>query len=243
MKKSKLSSLFVLGAILMAVSTLSAGCNYLGGVTGNGNVIKQVRSVTAFTGIDVSSAFKVYLTQGTTNSVTVEADENLLQYIETKVEGNTLVVRCTKPIYHADKRNVYITFVNLNSIEISGAVDLVTQGKITGTELELGCSGASDVEMELGYSRVKIDCSGASKLKLSGTSENVSIGFSGASELHAYDFIVDNMEMDISGAGEANVNVTKNLRADISGAGEVRYKGTPVIDEHVSGAGSIKKVD
>ncbi|HTX87458.1 MAG TPA: head GIN domain-containing protein [Bacteroidales bacterium] len=243
MKRANLSSLLMLGAILMAVSTLSAGCNYLDGVTGNGNVIKQERNTGAFTAIDVSSAFKVYLTQGTANKVTVEADENLMQYIRTRVEGNKLIVECEKPIYHSHARNIYITFVDLNSIDISGAVYLETQGKIAGEELEMESSGASEAEMTLAYGKVKLDCSGASKLKLSGSSQDVSVDFSGASELKAYDYVVDNMDVDISGAGEANVNVVKTLRAEISGAGEVRYKGSPVVDQHISGAGSIKKVD
>ncbi len=243
MKRSSLSPVLALLVILLAASTLSAGCNLIGGVNGNGKVIKQDRKVGSFTAIDVSSAFKVYLTQGTTNSVIVEADENLMQYIEVRTEGNTLIVKSTKNIYHAEKENIYITFTELNNIDVSGAVDIFTQGKISGQELSISTSGASDGEMELAYNKVKISSSGASKLKLTGAAEDVSVDFSGASELHAYDYTVGSMDVEISGAGEAHVNVSKSLKASISGAGDIRYKGTPVIDQHVSGAGTIKRAE
>jgi hypothetical protein len=243
MKKSITTPLLALFVLLTAATTISAGCNYIGGVSGNGNVIKQDRSVGSFTAIDVSSAFKVYLTQGTTNSVTVEADENLLPIIETKVEGSTLKISVTKPVHHFEKANIYITFTTLNSIDASGAVDLYTQGKITGTELGVDLSGASEAELNLAYNRVKIDGSGASKIKLTGNAENASVDFSGSGKLFAFDYAVTNMEVDISGAGEAEVNVTGSLNTSISGSGNIRYKGNPVIKQEISGAGSIKKAE
>jgi hypothetical protein len=243
MKKSHFTSILAVALILAAYSTLSSGCQYITGTIGNGNVTKQDRTVGSFDALDVSSAFDVYLTQGNSNSLTVEADDNLLPLITTEVVGNTLKIYSAKPITHAKSMKIYLTFVTLKSIEVSGAVDLKTQNKISGPEMHMTCSGASDADMEVAYDKFDMDCSGASKMTLRGTAGDVNVDFSGASKLNAYDLVVENMYLDISGAGEANVNVTKNLRAEISGAGDVRYKGNPNIDQHVSGAGSVKKVD
>ena len=55
--------------------------------------------------------------------------------------------------------------------------------------------------------------------------------------------VAETYDIEISGAGEAQINVTKKIAAEISGAGTVKYKGSPSeIDQNVSGAGSIKKV-
>jgi hypothetical protein len=89
-----------------------------------------------------------------------------------------------------------------------------------------------------------IDCSGGSKLKLSGSAKDVDVDISGAVDLLAYDFPAENYKLSISGAGKAEINVSKNLKVDISGAASVYYKGSPVnISQDVSGAGSVKKVD
>jgi hypothetical protein len=66
---------------------------------------------------------------------------------------------------------------------------------------------------------------------------------SGASDIFAFDMIAENYDIDISGAGNAHLNVSKRIRAEISGAGSIKYKGSPTeIDQQVSGAGSVTKV-
>jgi hypothetical protein len=66
---------------------------------------------------------------------------------------------------------------------------------------------------------------------------------SGASDIFAYDLVSESYDLEISGAGNAQINVSKRIHAEISGAGSVKYKGSPTeVDQSVSGAGSIKKV-
>jgi len=67
---------------------------------------------------------------------------------------------------------------------------------------------------------------------------------SGASDIFAYELLTENYQIDISGAGNAQINVSKRLQAEVSGAGNIRYKGSPSeVNQEVSGAGSIRKVD
>ena len=243
MKKVQFIPIMVLLLFLTALSTLSSGCQYLDSISGNGNVIKQNRPVGTFDALDVSSAFDIFITQGSSPALTVEADENLLPYIRTDVVGNTLKIETSKSIRHSHSLKVYVTVVTLRDIGISGAVTLNSENKISGQELTISCSGASEADLELAYERLSMDCSGASKLKLAGTVSQVRLDFSGASELRAFNLVADNMDIDVSGAGEADVNVLKNLNVDISGAADVRYKGTPQINQHISGAGSLRKAD
>jgi hypothetical protein len=81
-------------------------------------------------------------------------------------------------------------------------------------------------------------------LKLSGSAKDVGVDISGAVDLFAYDLLAENYKLGISGAGKAEINVSKNLKLDISGAATVHYKGTPTnISQDISGAGSVKKVE
>jgi hypothetical protein len=138
---------------------------------------------------------------------------------------------------------VYVTVKDLKHIDVSGAVDINTEGRITVPELSIDASGASDSKLELGVQKLKLDCSGASKMRFSGFATDVSMDLSGASDISGYDMLSENYDIEISGAGNAQINVSKKIRAEISGAGSVKYKGSPSeIDQSVSGAGSIKKV-
>jgi hypothetical protein len=233
------------GIISAALITLFiiVSCNVIGEM-GSGNVIREERKVSSFNGIDVSGAFDVILTQGTANSVIVEADDNLMELIRTEVHGSILVIDNKKPIYHSKSLKVFITFTELKSIDLSGAVDIESQGKLTLTDLVFSGSGASDGNLDMDVQNLKIDCSGGSKLKLSGSAKDVDVDASGAVDLFAFDFPAETYKLSISGAGKAEITVSKELSVDISGAASVRYKGNPTKNiQDISGAGSVKKVD
>jgi len=242
MKTTKISNTGIFSTLLISLFVI-VSCNVIGEI-GSGNVIREERKVSSFNGIEVSGAFDVVLIPGTTNSLTIEADDNLMKLIKTEVHGNILEIENNKPISSSKSLKVFITFVELKSIEVSGAVNLKSQTKLTLPELTISGSGASDCKLDMDVQKLNIDCSGGSKIKLSGSAKDVGVDVSGAVELFAYDFPAENYKLSISGAGKAEINVSKELNVDISGAATVRYKGTPAKNiQDISGAGSIKKVD
>jgi len=242
MKTTRKNTTGIISAVFITMMVIFS-CNVIGEI-GSGNVIRQDRKVSTFNAIDVSGAFDVKLIQGTTNSVTVEADDNLMDLIRTEVQGNKLVIENKRPISHSKSLKVFVTFIELKSIDLSGAVNIESQGKLTLPELSIDGSGASDAKLDLDLQRLSIDCSGGSKLKLSGTAKDVGVDASGAVDLFAYDLLAENYKLSISGAGKAEINVTKNMNIDISGAGSVHYKGNPAnVYQDISGAGTVKKAD
>jgi hypothetical protein len=243
MKKNPLS-LLLFASLFVCLASLFNSCNVVGGVHGNGNVLKETRKVSGFDAIEVSGAFNIILRQGATEEVIVESDANLLPVIRTEVQGTTLVVETKKPVNHITVMKVYITVKDLKRIDVSGAVDIVTDGRITVPELSIDASGASDSKLEIGVQKLVLGSSGASKMKFSGFATRVNMDLSGASDIFGYDLLAEEYDIDISGAGNAQINVSKKIHAEISGAGSVKYKGSPAeIDQSVSGAGSIKKVE
>lgn len=223
--------------------TFQTSCSYgFGGIKGNGNVVKQDRQIGSFSGLDVGGAFKVFLTQGDKESIVVEADENLMSIITTEVRGNTLMIKTTEDIRDYETLNIYLTFKDMDEIEVSGACHLSGENKMKFDNLDLDCSGASDVELKLGTASLNLDCSGASQVELYGSAQSMEMSISGASHFDGYDLEADICEVDVSGASHAKIYVNKELSAEVSGAASLKYKGDPIIKEHdVSGAGSMKK--
>jgi len=243
MKNYKINRIAGYTLILAMLLSLQSGCSYaFNGVKGDGNVVKEERTVGSFSAIDVGGAFHVFLTQGNEEKLVVEADENLLDIITTEVRGNTLKISTDKDIRNYDVLNVYITFKELEDLDISGACKLSAENKLSFDNLELECSGASDVELKFSANNLDIDFSGASNIDLYGSADKVELEVSGASDLDAYDFEMNYLDINISGASHAKVFVNEELSADVSGAASLKYKGSPVITNHdVSGAGSMKK--
>jgi len=244
MKTRKFFTLFLFVILFIGVSGIASACNMIAGVQGDGKVVRETRVVSSFDGIDVSGAFQVFLRQGDIEGVVIEADENLQPIIRAEVHGSTLVIDTKKPINHPSALKVYITFKDLKKAEVSGAVDIVTENKITLSDFSLHTSGASDVRMELTAQKLDLNSSGASKLRLAGSATDVSADLSGACDIYGFDLVCENFTVDLSGAGKAQIHVTKKINAEISGAGNIRYKGNPtIINQSVSGAGSIRHED
>lgn len=211
------------------------------------SVKKESRSVGSFTGISVGGAFDVYVKQTGSCSVEVEASEEIMEYITTTVEGNVLKIGMKKPPMkpwkNVETLKVYVTVDQLKSIDLSGAVELETTNAISGTDLQLGVSGAVEVDLNLTYGSLEGEISGAAEMKMEGTVEKMELNLSGASELDAFELKVSELALFASGASDAQVNVTGNLKISASGACDVRYKGNPGVNVHTSGASDVRKVD
>ena len=165
-----------------------------------------------------------------------------MDIITTEVRGNTLEISTNKDIRNYDALNVYITFKELEELDISGACKLSADNKLRFDDLELECSGASDVELKFSANNLDMDFSGASNIDLYGSADKVELEISGATKLDAFDFETNYFDIDISGASHAKIFVNEELSAEVSGAASLKYKGSPVITNHdVSGAGSMKK--
>lgn len=211
-------------------------------IDGNGTVTNETRAVSTFNKIDISGGFEVLLNQGDVEKLELEVDENLIEYIETTVKKNTLYISSKKPIGNAQSLKLYITTVNVDEIEASGAIELKNKGTFHADDLEIDISGAADVDLNLETENLTMDMSGASETTLTGSSNNFDIEISGAGDLDAKKFKTINTKIDISGAGNAIVYAKKTLKIEVSGAGSVKYKGNPKVEKDISGAGSVSEI-
>jgi len=244
--KTKTITTFLFLFILSGITSLFAGCHSFSH-PGSESVKKETRQVGSFTGISVGGAFKIYVTQAATQSVAVEADEDIIEYIFTEVEDGVLEIgmkKCPGPAWnHVKTLNVYISVTELTSLDLSGAVEIKFENQVKTNELDLEISGAVEAELNLAVAALEMEMSGACELTLHGTGQNVNIQASGASELDAFEFVMQDLNLYASGANEANVNVSGNLKVKASGACDIRYKGSSRVDVYTSGASSVRKED
>ncbi len=211
-------------------------------VNGNGNVIRKERSTEPFTGVRVSSGIDVYLSQGDQTSMAVEADENLHEYIITEVNNGILHVYSDVNIREAERKRVYVTTKEINSLATSSAGDLIGETPVKTDNLKLSASSAGDIKVEVNARDVEIDISSSGDITLSGEADVLNADLSSAGDLNAYSFKVKEADISVSSAGDADVYVTDKLTARASSAGDINYQGDPKqVDAHSSSAGGIHK--
>lgn len=230
--------------VIVAFFTTIAGCiNGLNFEKGNGKITKQQRTISSFSSIEISGAYEVYLTQDTAPSLSVEADENLLSLIITKVENNTLIIENKENIRGSKPIKVFVNTSEIKNIDISGSVDLKSTDNFKTNELNIDISGLGNIDLKVELQKLSIDCSGSGNINLSGTADNINAELSGAANIYAYNLTAKTFTLSSSGAGKANLNVTDKLDIETSGASTVNYKGNPNINQRTSGASSIHKVE
>lgn len=237
-----MKSLLKLGLLSLVIVVFSSTSTYAErGVRGNGDVEKETRNISSFDAIDISSAFEVELTQSGSESLVIEADENILEHIYTEVVGGTLKIYTKGNIRNVHTMKAYISFKMINEIEVSGACEIIGMNKMKFDEFTFEASGASEIELSFTATNVVLDLSGASEINFSGYADRLELDASGAAEIRAIDFEVKRCEVDASGACSVKIFVTEDLEIEASGATTVRYKGKPSIEIDVSGASSVRR--
>lgn len=216
----------ILGAFFANVFSFGklsfTGFSFSRGIKGSGNVQTEKRELASFKNIEVGGVFKVEITAQTDFDVRIEADGNLLQYVETEIDGETLEISTSKRISTKNPIIVRIGAPDIEHLEVSGASSLVL-GNVNNDSL-------------------RVDLSGASNVKVEGTTKNLVMELSGASRVSAENLQAENVSIDASGASKADVFASNRLEADLSGACKVNYSGSPKdLIKKTSGASKISE--
>ena len=189
-------------------------------VKGSGVAASESRNVSGFKGIEVGGVFHVEVTAGKEFGVEVEADDNLLPYIKTEVNGDVLKISTTERLRSGSPIRV----------------------RISAPEIEdIGASGACKINVaELKSSKLRVDTSGASKVSLTGEAASLTIDVSGASNIDASGLKAENATVGASGASKVEVFVTGKLTSEASGASKIGYSGNPSsVTKDTSGASKV----
>jgi hypothetical protein len=209
----------------------------------------ELRDVKGFHAIEVSNAIDLYLSHGEQEQVAVTAkDPAWRDRIRTEVVDGVLKISVKKEDRfrwrNSPKMKVYISFLNLDRLNASGASDIFVDGEIAGTNLSIGLSGASDFKGSVRVDQLELEQSGASDAVIRGTVAGVTtIHTSGASNIKGYELSTDSCVAHASGASDIKITVHKEIDTQASGASSVHYKGNPAVERiHSTGASSVKKV-
>jgi hypothetical protein len=210
--------------IVILLIVLAAGCKIenIGGVKGSGNVKTESRSAAGFKEIKAENAVELEITVQKDFSLTIEADDNLLDQVKTEVSGGTLTISTKDSITAKNKIKIKLSLPELTGLDISGA----STANVFAVKTD----------------SLKLNASGASKIKVDGEVKSLEAIASGASGIDAENLKTENAKANSSGASQITVSPTGDLDAEASGASLVTYTIEPKsIKQNASGASTIRK--
>ena len=220
----KLKRLFTLSLIFTVLSGLFS--TLYSQEKGNKNIVTENRQLPSFTGIDIGGSMNVYILQTDEQSVRIETDGNLQDNVITTVSGDILTIK-SKGIKNPTKLNAYVHLPELIFLEAGGATDVNGEGLFETDELKVIAHGAASVTLDVDVNYLETIVSGAADLELSGRASTHKTKVSGAGNIKAKSLITEKCTYNVSGAGDASLNVTDEVTGETSGAGSVNYEGEP----------------
>lgn len=210
----------------------------------------QDRHLSGFHAIDVAGSYDVYIVQGGTESVKVEADADEIDRIITEVNNGVL------KIYSKNnkgwnwswnsgnkKRVVYVSVRDINEIALTGSGDVFFKEGIRTNSLKLRLTGSGDLYGRVDVRNLQSSIVGSGDIKISGRAENSSVEVAGSGDFTGNNLITVSTAVKVRGSGDAVVNANQQLDASVAGSGDVRYSGNvKQVNTSKSGSGDITRM-
>lgn len=219
-----------------------ASCRY---TTGSGNIITDKRNVGNFNGISVGGAFEVEVKIGPATELTIEADDNIMKYIETKVSGGILRIRTEDLHNYSDVHmKIYITTPGLTSIRASASAEVKVLDVLSGKDkLSFHASSSGDIDADIDVPEVETDASSGGAINLRGKTKNYHAQASSGASIRTYELLSENTKVQVSSGASAKVHASVSLDARASSGGTISYHGAANVTKSESSGGNVSKKD
>ncbi|MFW5714488.1 MAG: GIN domain-containing protein [Brevefilum sp.] len=225
--------------IALLFAFLISGCSvaniFLNTVHGSGEVVIENRDVDSFSKIEANGDLELFVTQ-VEPGIEVHAESNLMKYIHTYVEDQTLFVEIADTdgarinLQPLEPIQVYVMLTKITDIQLSGSVDLKA-GQLIAEQMEMNLilSGESTAKINaVRTDLLNVNLSGASELEIvDGQVSEQFLEASGESDYQAEWLKSENTTILLSGGSEAVIWAEENFEVDLSGGSTAYYYGSP----------------
>ena len=214
-------------------------------IQGSGKVVKQTRALAHFSGVALNVPGDMQLRLGNTESITIEADDNVLPLIESVIEDGVLKIRPLKRNTYLPYRNMRIVVYakNIERLTLSGSGSIDSDA-LKGNKLQFDISGSGSLNVKaIQAEAVAITLAGSGDMKSgAGQASTLAVSISGSGDVDIGQVQVGDASVSVVGSGEATVWATTGLSATIAGSGDVNYYGDPKVSKSVVGSGDVARM-
>ena len=269
----KRNTLIIATAIICATlvsCTINIDGDTLGGKTikGDGNIVTQNFDVNTFAEMSVALPATVNFTVSDDYTCTVRVDENIMEYLDVKVDDHELLLKRQEKHKNINLRAtefvIDVTAPSLEEINLAGSGTLNVLSPMEEKELEVNLAGSGDVVFhktvstrdielnvagsgslvcnELFADELDSNVAGSGDLKVKGgTVTKAEAGVAGSGDCDLY-CDIDTLEANIAGSGDIKARVNSKLTYSIIGSGDIGYYGNPIVKGDKVGSGSINSL-
>lgn len=202
----------------------------------------ETRTVSSWNEVELNLAADVFIAQDpnlSEHTVRIEAPNNLMEHINTEVNGNRLELY-TKRCFRGDENiRIYLKVRDIDEVDLAGSGTIESQNTIETNELSLKISGSGNINFDADVNNLTTRISGSGKIDTEGETNRHDAKISGSGDLLCYGMDCNTATVKITGSGDAWMQVADELDVTISGSGDVWYLGNPSVNTNISGSGDV----
>ncbi|MBV8666271.1 MAG: DUF2807 domain-containing protein [Burkholderiaceae bacterium] len=197
--------------------------------------------------IDLDGPVDLVLKQGSTPSLVVRAEQNMLARVKTVQNGSSLRIDAEGHVFHFNRpMRVELTLPSLQQLSMHGSGDSRVSG-FSGDKLTLALHGSGDIRFDGQYQHVNaglfgsgdldlkllnagdvaLDLQGSGDISTSGQSKSLTARVTGSGDLDAEKLLADAVKIDVLGSGDSSVYAKQSIAVDLTGSGDIDVHGNP----------------
>ena len=223
------------------------------GIKGSGNIVTRTIDAPDFDRVDAARAVKVVITGKATGKITIEADDNIMEYVVVEAKGGRLTATIDKSVNNVSNADVTVTVPangRIRALDASSAARITSEVTLTADKFSIDASSAARIDAAVKSTSCTVAASSASNIDAAIETGSCTVGASSASKitlkssaakLSAAEFTVADCSVDTSSAAKATVNCTGKLRAEASSGSSIRYTGDCQTSISKSSGGSVSR--
>ena len=226
---------------LSNIGTIQIGDVSFETVAGSGNIITESRQVSGVTRVDMTISANLEIQQGSQESLTVTADDNILPLLQTTVSGGRMTIRYQSQVsirtIHQPK--LVLTVKNLDGLRLtsSGSVNV---GPLTTGDFNIDITSSCNLNIQsIQAEKITTNITSSGDVNIQGTADSLVVRISSSGNFFAPDLQVQDANVTLSSSGDVTLWVVENLSANLSSSGNVTYYGDPTVNQHTSSSGRV----
>lgn len=211
------NSFYVLTVFVLSIFTACSEEDLC--LKGSGNVENYVLTADTFDEISLMGPVNLRIKQGPTLTLNVDAEPEIFSELTYSVKNGMLEIGFDQNISCFETNLgvwINVTLPDITAIYQSGVSEIISDGDLIVSQLEISISGTADVE-------------------LSGMVENQMIESSGIINAKNFNFLSKNTSIEVSGTADIELSCSEKLDIEVDGSAKVSYKGQPSTSQDVSG--------
>lgn len=204
---------------------------------------EEARSVAGFDSVLLEVAGELQISQGSQESLSVEAEPAVLRMIVTEVRDRRLRIGLRPGrVETREPIRFRLGVRELRAFE-SRTAAAVHAGPLRAASLALDLGGGGSIQLDrLQAQELVVRLNGAGEVGIGGGSlqeQRIEIRGVGRYEAPALD--CERSRVAIDGNGQAHLAAARSLDVRIGGVGQVRYRGDPAVTRSIAGIGTVEK--